>query len=53
MQLDGWSSGVKPWSKPAATDTIRDLIKLRMQLLPSSTRRLPIISAAAFHRSAT
>ena len=34
MQLDGWGSGVKPWTKPASTDTVRDLIKLRMQLVP-------------------
>jgi alpha-D-xyloside xylohydrolase len=34
MQLNGWSSGLKPWSKPASTDAIRSLMKLRNQLLP-------------------
>ncbi len=34
MQLDGWSSGVKPWSRPAVTDAVRSLMKLRYQLLP-------------------
>ena len=34
MQLDGWSSGVKPWSRPATTDAVRSVMKLRYQLLP-------------------
>jgi alpha-D-xyloside xylohydrolase len=34
MQLDAWSSGLKPWSRPAVTDIVRDLMKLRQQLLP-------------------
>lgn len=34
MQLNAWYSGLKPWSKPAATDQIRELLKLRMRLVP-------------------
>ena len=34
MQLNGWSSGLKPWSKPASTDAVRSLMKLRNRLLP-------------------
>jgi alpha-glucosidase (family GH31 glycosyl hydrolase) len=34
VQLNAWSSGKKPWSFPRVTDTVRDVIKLRMRLLP-------------------
>jgi alpha-D-xyloside xylohydrolase len=34
MQLNAWHSGLKPWSKPGATDQIRELLKLRMRLIP-------------------
>ncbi len=34
MQLNGWWSGAKPWSRPAATDAIRALMKLRSRLVP-------------------
>jgi len=34
MQLNAWYSGLKPWSKPATTDQIRALLKLRMRLIP-------------------
>jgi alpha-D-xyloside xylohydrolase len=34
MQLNGWSSGLTPWSKPASTDAVRSLLKLRNRLLP-------------------
>ncbi len=34
MQLNGWSSGAKPWSKAASTDTIREVMKLRNRLMP-------------------
>ncbi len=32
--LNAWSSGKKPWSYPSVTDAVRDVIKLRMRLLP-------------------
>jgi alpha-glucosidase (family GH31 glycosyl hydrolase) len=32
--LNAWSSGKKPWSYNDVTDSVRDVIKLRMQLLP-------------------
>ncbi|MDD2599630.1 MAG: glycoside hydrolase family 31 protein [Kiritimatiellae bacterium] len=32
--LNAWSSGKKPWSYSDVTDKVRDVIKLRMQLLP-------------------
>lgn len=32
--LDGWSSSTKPWSFPDVTDKVRDLIFLRMQMMP-------------------
>jgi alpha-D-xyloside xylohydrolase len=34
MQLNAWSSGLKPWSKPGATDQVRELLKMRVRLLP-------------------
>ena len=34
MQLNGWSSGVKPWDFPEVSASVRDVIRLRMQLLP-------------------
>ena len=34
MQLNGWSNGVKPWSRAAETDLVRDQLKLRMRLIP-------------------
>jgi alpha-glucosidase (family GH31 glycosyl hydrolase) len=34
MQLNGWSNGVKPWSRATATDLVRDQLKLRMRLTP-------------------
>lgn len=34
MQLNAWHSGLKPWSKPGATDQIRELLKLRLRLIP-------------------
>jgi alpha-D-xyloside xylohydrolase len=34
MQLNAWSSGLKPWSKPASTDMVRSLLKLRNRLVP-------------------
>ena len=34
MQLNGWSNGVKPWSRAAVTDLVRDQFKLRMRLIP-------------------
>jgi alpha-glucosidase (family GH31 glycosyl hydrolase) len=34
MQLNGWSSGLKPWSKPAAEDAVRSLMKLRTRFVP-------------------
>ncbi|HIL72214.1 MAG TPA: DUF5110 domain-containing protein, partial [Verrucomicrobia bacterium] len=33
-QLNAWSSGKKPWSYGNVTDSVRDVIKLRMRLLP-------------------
>jgi len=33
-KLNAWSSGKKPWSYPEVTDSVRDVIKLRMQFLP-------------------
>lgn len=33
-KLNAWSSGKKPWSYGDVTDSVRDVIKLRMQLLP-------------------
>ncbi len=33
-QLNAWASGTKPWSYPNATDAVRRMIQLRMQLLP-------------------
>ena len=32
--LNAWSSGKKPWSYGDVTDKVRDVIKLRMRLLP-------------------
>lgn len=34
MQLNAWSSGKKPWSFPEVTDMVRDVIHLRVNLLP-------------------
>jgi alpha-D-xyloside xylohydrolase len=34
MQLNAWSSGLKPWSRPGATDMVRDLLKMRMRFVP-------------------
>lgn len=34
MQLNGWSNGIKPWSRAAVTDMVREQLKLRMQLIP-------------------
>ena len=34
MQLNGWDTGQKPWSRPATVDLIRDLLKMRTQLTP-------------------
>lgn len=34
MQLNAWSSGKKPWSFPEVTDMVRDVIQLRVNLLP-------------------
>jgi len=33
-KLNAWSSGKKPWSYAEVTDSVRDVIKLRMELLP-------------------
>lgn len=33
-QLNAWSSGTKPWSFPDVTDPVREVIKLRLRLLP-------------------
>jgi alpha-D-xyloside xylohydrolase len=33
-QLNAWSSGKKPWSYDTVTDAVRDVIQLRMRLLP-------------------
>jgi alpha-D-xyloside xylohydrolase len=32
--LNAWASGTKPWSFPEVTDSIREVIELRMRLLP-------------------
>lgn len=32
--LNAWSSGKKPWSFPRVTDSVRDVVKLRISLLP-------------------
>jgi alpha-D-xyloside xylohydrolase len=32
--LNAWASGVKPWDFPEVTDAVRDVIELRMRLLP-------------------
>jgi alpha-glucosidase (family GH31 glycosyl hydrolase) len=32
--LNAWSSGMKPWGYPEVTDAVRDVIELRMRLLP-------------------
>ena len=34
MQLNGWASNTKPWSFPDVEDEIREIIKLRISLLP-------------------
>ena len=34
VQLNGWASETKPWSFPEVEDEVRDVIKLRMRLLP-------------------
>ncbi len=34
MMLNAWSSGKKPWSFEPVTDMVRDVIQLRMRLLP-------------------
>ena len=34
MQLNGWKSGAKLWSRPEVTDTVRDLLRLRSQFVP-------------------
>lgn len=34
MQLNGWASNTKPWSFADVEDEIREIIKLRMSLLP-------------------
>ena len=34
MQLNGWNNGLKPWSRPATVDMIRDLLKMRTRLIP-------------------
>ena len=33
-QLNGWSSNTKPWSFPEVENEVRDIIKLRIRLLP-------------------
>lgn len=33
-QLNAWSSGKKPWSYGNVTDSVRNVVKLRMRLLP-------------------
>jgi alpha-glucosidase (family GH31 glycosyl hydrolase) len=33
-QLNAWSSGKKPWSYEGVTDAVREVIQLRMRLLP-------------------
>ncbi len=32
--LNAWSDGTKPWSYDEVTDKVRDVVRLRMQLLP-------------------
>jgi alpha-glucosidase (family GH31 glycosyl hydrolase) len=32
--LNAWASGTKPWQYPSVTDDVRDVIRLRMRLLP-------------------
>ena len=32
--LNAWASGTKPWDYPEVTDAVRDVIELRMRLLP-------------------
>lgn len=34
MQLNGWYNGIKPWSRAAVADLVRDQLKLRMRLIP-------------------
>ena len=34
LQLDAWFTGKLPWSYPEVTDQIRQVVKLRMQLVP-------------------
>jgi alpha-D-xyloside xylohydrolase len=34
MQLNAWASGMKPWSFPEVTNMARDVIQLRLSLLP-------------------
>lgn len=33
-QLNAWASGTKPWDFPQVTDEVREVIQLRMRLLP-------------------
>lgn len=33
-QLNAWASGTKPWDFPPVTDEVREVIQLRMRLLP-------------------
>lgn len=34
IQLNGWSSNTKPWSFPNVEDEVREVIKLRIRLMP-------------------
>lgn len=34
LLLNAWFSGTKPWSFPSVTDEVRDVINLRLQLMP-------------------
>lgn len=34
MQLNAWASSMKPWSFPEVTDMVREVIQLRLRLLP-------------------
>ena len=34
LQLNAWFSGTKPWSFPEVTDQVREVVQLRMKLLP-------------------
>ncbi|MBI9015905.1 MAG: DUF5110 domain-containing protein [Phycisphaerae bacterium] len=34
VQLNGWASKTKPWSFDSVTDEVRDVIQLRMQMMP-------------------